>query len=223
MDKDEYYRDILEGLSIYLDSSFIQDILTTLSQFDVPDLGAALNKNQVRGKTWLVDQMHAAIGTELGTVYVLGGWHGVLAAMLLHDPRVNIRMAVNIDKDPRCKPIAESLNRTHAQVDAFRAVTADMMTLDYAELLSVDPSSELPDVLINTSCEHVEQFAQWYRQIPPGTLQVLQSNDYYACEEHTNCSADLESFARAAPMRDLLYAGALELKKYTRFMLIGRH
>ena len=44
MDKDEYYRDLLKGLSAYFESPFIADVLTTLCEFDAPDLGAALNK-----------------------------------------------------------------------------------------------------------------------------------------------------------------------------------
>jgi hypothetical protein len=76
-------------------------------------------------------------------------------------------------------------------------------------------------VLINTSCEHLDRFQEWYAKIPPGTLQVLQSNNYYACEEHTNCVPDLETFQHQAPMRESLLTGSLKLKKYTRFMLIG--
>ena len=222
MDKDEYYRDILEGLSVWFTSSVIEDILITVSEFDAPDLSNALNKNQITAKKWLADQLHRAIGTDLGIVYVLGGWYGVLAAILLHDHRLNISAVVSVDKDPRCRSVAESVNRTHLADHKFRAITADMSALNYDELLSRKPANRPPDVLINTSCEHIGDFAQWYDRIPAHTLQVLQSNNYYACSEHTNCVADLESFRRQTPMRDVLFAGSLQLKKYTRFMLIGR-
>ena len=223
MDKDEYYRDILEGLSVYFASPFIGDILNTLSEFDAPDLGAALNKNQITAKKWLAEQLHAVVGGDLGIVYVMGGWHGVLGAILLHDNRLNIEAVVSIDKDPRCRPIAESLNRTHVENDRFRTITADISTLSYEELFGRQPPNHPPDVLINTSCEHIRDFTQWYERIPAQTLQVLQSNNYYACEEHINCVSDLESFRRQAPMHKVLFDGSLRLKKYTRFMLIGHH
>lgn len=221
MDKDEYYRDILHGLAIYYADPFIDDILTTVSRFSAPDLGAALNRNQISGKKWLVNELHRAVGGRLGKIYILGGWYGVLASMLLHDQRFDITEIVCIDRDAHCKPIADSLNRTHLGRGKFRAVTADLHHLDYQHLLGNDDSNTNPDVLVNTSCEHLDRFDEWYAKIPPGTLQVLQSNDYYICDEHTNCVPDLETFRQQAPMHRLLHAGSLRLKKYTRYMLIG--
>ncbi len=220
MDKDEYYRDILEGLSVYFSSAFVDDVLHALSRCDAPDLGAALNRNQITGKKWLVDELYRATGGRTGHIYVLGGWYGVLAAMLLHDTRFDIGAVTSIDSNAQCKLVAERLNRTHAKSDRFRAMTADMLQLNYDQLLA-GTNADPGDVLVNTSCEHVERFPQWYARIPPDTLQILQSNDYYACEEHSNCVPDLESFQRQAPMRKPLFAGSLKLKKYTRFMLLG--
>ena len=40
-------------------------------------------------------------------------------------------------------------------------------------------------------------------------------------EEHYNCVADIEAFERQAPLATVLFRGAMPLKKYTRFMLIG--
>ncbi len=221
MDKDEYYGDILDGLATYYANPFIADILTTVSRFTVPDLGAALNKNQITGKLWLTNELHRAAGGRLGNLYILGGWYGVLAAMLLYDNRFDIAGVVCIDRDEHCKPIAESLNRTHISRGKFRAIIADLHQLDYEDMLVGSNSKTRPDLLINTSCEHLDRFEEWYAKIPSGTLQVLQSNDYYACEEHTNCVPDLQSFQHQAPMRETLLAGSLRLKKYTRFMLIG--
>lgn len=206
---------------MYFTSPFINDILTTVRGFPAPDLGAALNKNQISGKLWLTNELHRVAGERLGGVYILGGWYGVLAAILLHDNRFDITGVVCIDRDEHCKPIAESLNRTHGARGKFRATTADLHHLNYQEMLGNNDSETRPDVLINTSCEHLDRFQEWYATIPSGTLQVLQSNDYYACEEHTNCVPDLETFQQQAPMRELLHAGSLRLKKYTRYMLIG--
>ena len=62
----------------------------------------------------------------------------------------------------------------------------------------------------------------WYDGVPPGTLQVHQSNDYFDCPEHVNCVADLEAFKADLPMGEVLYQGSMARKRYTRFMLIGR-
>ncbi len=214
-----YHQEILKNLEGRFAKAFIDDVSATLATFDAPGLRPAFNNNQVTGKLWLIDALHRVAGRQLGTIYVLGGWYGVLAAMLLSDDRLSIELVVSVDRDATCKPVAEYLNRRHLVERAFQAITADMYELDYQALIS--SSEPRPGLCINTSCEHLDHFGAWYARVPVGTLQVLQSNDYYACEEHVNCVSDLEAFKRQAPMRSTLFAGALRLKKYTRFMLIG--
>ncbi len=217
--RDEYYGDMLEGLAAWFASPLIADLRTTVSRHPEPDLGTALNRNQVTSKLWLADSLHAGAGPGFGTVTVLGGWFGVLGAILLSDRRLAIERVVSVDIDPRCAAVAESLNATHVRAGRFSARTADMRTMDYA---SHAASSSAPDVLVNTSCEHVEGFPAWYARIPAGRLLVLQSNDYYAIADHVNCVADLDAFRAQAPMREELFAGMQPHKKYRRFMLIGR-
>ena len=219
-ERDEFYRDILEGLAIYTGSALQQDVLATLSRHDVPALGPALNKNQMASKMWLADALFDTVGPELGEVLVLGGWFGVLAAVLLHDPRFTIGRVVSLDIDPRCADVALSLNATHVRTGQFAARTADMLDYDYG--CATTAATRPVSVVINTSCEHLADFGRWYERIPAGQLLVLQSNDYYACREHINSVPDLETFRAQAPMRELLFAGERKLRRYVRFMLIGR-
>ncbi len=222
-DKDDFYHDILDGLSVYLDSPFIVDILHAIREHPTLRLGQSLNLGQVTCKKWVLDTLAEVGKTQFGSIYVLGGWYGVLAAMFLHDHRFSIDRVVSVDIDPQCKPIAEALNRTRVESGRFQSVTADVYELDYARMLRQRQVDELrPDLLINTSCEHLGEFDRWIEQIPPGTLIVMQSNDYFSCDEHTNCVIDLEAFNRQAPLSELMYEGKIKLKKYTRFMLIGR-
>ena len=214
MDKDEFYRDILEGMALYTRSAFQRDVLTTLTRHDHPALSQALNKNQIASKMWLADALAESVGRELGNVLVLGGWLGVLSAVLLHDSRFAIVRIVSLDIDPRCADIALTLNAMHARVGKFSTRTADMLEHDY--------ESAPADLVINTSCEHVQALELWYQRIPAGQLLALQSNDYFACGEHVNCVADLASFRAQVPMREVLFAGERKFRRYVRFMLIGR-
>jgi hypothetical protein len=211
---DEFYRDILAGLAVHADSAFIRDVLAALTIHPVTGIAVALNKNQMASKRWLADTLLAAAGPRYGTVVILGGWIGALAAVLLHDKRFDIERIVSIDIDPHCAPVALSLNATHVRAGRFEARTADMRELDYV--------AESADLLVNTSCEHVAGFDRWYARVPGGQRLVLQSNDYVACAEHVNCVPDLAAFEAQAPMRERLFSGERAMRRYVRFMLIGR-
>jgi len=218
-EKDEFYLDILDGLARYLDNPFIADMAKAVSRYRGPYIANSLNKNQMASKKWLIDALYSAIGGNFGTGYILGGWNGVLAAMLLQDPRFEVERLLSIDIDPGCQEVAETMNRSHLASGRFVAVTADMYTMDYSGDTLGFPGA---DILFNTSCEHLDDFSKWYETTPKDLLMVLQSNDMFDEQEHVNCVADLDAFKAQAPMTDLLYAGALPLKRYSRFMLIGR-
>jgi hypothetical protein len=212
---DEFYRDILEGLAVYADSAFQRDILGALTRHQEPGIAVALNKNQMASKRWLVDTLHATLPVPLDRVLILGGWFGTLAALLLHDPRFAIGRIESVDVDPRCAPVALSMNATHVDAGRFTARTADMRDLDYA-------GESAADLIVNTSCEHLVDFDAWYARVPAGQWLVLQSNDYFACREHVNCVADLAAFGAQAPLAQTVFAGERRMRRYTRFMLIGR-
>ena len=151
---------------------------------------------------------------------VLGGWFGVLAAVLLHDPRFAIGKVESVDIDPHCASIAHVAERDACARGRFAARTADMLEIDYRR--PVGGRHGAPTSVVNTSCEHLDEFGRWYDRIPAGQLLVLQSNDYFACREHVNCVPDLAAFRAQAPMREVLFAGERKFRRYVRFMLIGR-
>jgi hypothetical protein len=215
---DEFYRDLLEGLSICTGSALQRDVLDALSAHQAPALGEAFNKNQVASKLWLLQALHDSVGPALGRVVILGGWLGVLAALLLHDRRFAVGHVVSVDIDPSCAPVARAVNATHR--DRFEAITRDMHAIDYAR--DFPPTGAAGDVIVNTSCEHLPDFDGWYASLPRGRLVVLQSNDYFACDEHVSCVHDLDEFRVRAPLADVLFAGERRMRRYTRFMLIGR-
>ena len=56
-----------------------------ITRYQAPEVGVALNKNQMASKRWLADALFEAGGSQLGRVLILGGWVGALGAVLLHD------------------------------------------------------------------------------------------------------------------------------------------
>lgn len=222
MERDEVFHTVLDGLARYTGEPFVADVAETVKRFADPYLAHALNKNQMASKRWLADSLADALAKSgtgpIGTVWVLGGWYGVMGALLLADRRLEIGRVLSVDLDPDCVEIAEFLNRRHTAEGRFVAVTADMHGLDYG----APETGVAPDLIVNTSCEHLDPFADWYEGLPFHALLALQSNDMFDEPVHTNCVATLDEFRAQAPMAEELYGGTLELKRYTRFMLIGR-
>jgi len=212
-DPDLYYQVILDGLGRHHDLPWVADIVAAINEHRPADLPHALSKKQLASKQWLVDALAETAGGAVGTVYVLGGWYGTLASLLLDSGRVDVERAVSIDIEPSCAAVARTLNRRHGA--RFEAEIADMRGRDFSGL-------GRRDVVVNTSCEHLDDFAGWFGSLPAGPLIALQSNDLFDEPVHVNCVADLAAFKAQAPLGELLYEGALPLKRYTRFMLIGR-
>ena len=213
------FKDILDGLAVLYENPFIRDIRNTILAYPDSALGIALNKKQTACKKWLVEELYAARGSDLGSVHIHAGWYGLLGAMLLADTRLKIDRLTVIDADPSCEDVAQSLNATHVKTGRFAFHCADIYDIDYHR-----PPDDLgsPDVLINTACEHLARFDEWLSRLPDGQLVALQSNDYVAIPEHVNSVDTLDAFAGQAGLGEVLFAGELVLEKYTRFMLIGR-
>ena len=188
------------------------------------------SRGQLQSKLWLIETLEAKC-TNLGTVFLCAGWYATLATMLF-ESKIKVDKIRSFDIDDKCVDIAETFNKPWF-VDQwrFKSITQDIMDINYNEHVwqywsnannrMSYPITDSPDTIINTSCEHIENFAEWYAKIPTGKLVVLQNNNFFEVDEHVNCVNDLDDFASQAPLTEILYDNELKLSKYTRFMRIG--
>jgi len=203
---------------------------------------------QLESKFWIVEELEAlnallpsstAANVNLGTVFICGGWFGSLANMIFTS-NVQVDKIRSFDIDPSCLEIAEAMNRDYV-IDnwKFKAVTEDMYNINYTGHTYNTPRCtspfaydstlvechDVPNTIINTSSEHIEDFDAWYNSIPDGKLVILQNNNYFDIEDHISCVKDIEEFREQCPINNLLYGGTIELNEmeggYNRFMLIG--
>lgn len=213
---DAHY-DILRGVAALTQNRIVADLAPLVLEGGMPaDLWVAFNHKQIGSKRWLIDALADVLPAPTGPVWVLGAWYGVLGAMLLDDPRLTIPAVISLDRDPNCAAVAERLNRRHVASGRFKAVTADMMTLDFA---TAEPA---PGLVINTSCEHLANVPGWLATLPEGLPVLLQSNDYVREPDHRSCVPSLDAFIAQTKLSEVVFSGALPTKNYTRFMLIGR-
>ena len=204
--------DLTRGIAAYTGNPLVSALSRVIAKHPDADLGVAFNHKQIACKLWAREKLVECLGGRFQRIWVLGGWYGVLSAMLFDDARFDIDLIESIDIDPDVAAVARTL--VGATNGRFRAVTQDMHALDYAKAN--------PDLVINTSCEHIADLRRWLELLAPQTAVLLQSNDYFSEPTHINCMASLKAFADAAGLREVLHAGELPQKKYTRFMLIGR-
>lgn len=209
------------------DSEFFDNFGQVLDKFPHIDMRDLFSKGQMESKRWLVNELEN-INQSLGTVFLCAGWYGSLAAFLF-ESNLEIEKIRSFDIDNSCAIIAETFNRTKT-IDGwrFKASTLDILTMEYPTTHTTYRSNgtslelhEMPDTIINTSCEHIRDFETWYGNLPNDVLLVMQSNNYYAIDDHVNCSSSLIDFSSSIPMNRVLYKGELKLDKYTRYMKIG--
>lgn len=212
----EAFHDLLRGMAALSGNRIVADIARLYGKGAPPDLSIACNHKQIASKQWLVEALVESYPKPEGPVWVLGAWYGVLGALLLDDDRLAIPEIVSLDIDPTCASIAEVLNHRHVAAGRFRAITGDMMAVNFAA------QSPAPGLVINTSCEHLDDVPGWITTLPKGLPLVLQSNDYFREPDHRSCVPSLDAFREQAGLSEIWFAGARPTKNYTRFMLIGR-
>lgn len=219
---------LLNGIEfLYPENITVAQMKRTLNKYPESEnaLVDAFSLGQIKSKLWLIENLPE----NLGTVFICAGWYGTLASLMFERVRGKFDKIRSFDIDPTCAPIADNMNRPWVMDGwQFKASTFDIVDMDYPTTHTTyraDGSSltltEMPNTIINTSCEHIADFEKWFANIPNGTIVALQSNDYKSLPEHINCVDSIDTFDEATPMQSTHYIGELELPKYTRFMKIG--
>jgi hypothetical protein len=151
---------------------------------------------------------------------------------MIFESNIKVDKIRSFDIDSATVDIAETFNKPwFTDQWRFKALVENIHNINYsshtwsywsnANNRMSYPITDVPNTIINTSCEHIENFKSWYDKIPAGRLLVLQTNNYFEIKDHINCSTTLEEFTTNSPMTEVLYQGELQLPKYTRFMQIG--
>jgi hypothetical protein len=214
-------------LARYTNTHFV-DAFKSLYANEIDYEADCFSRGQLKSKLWLVEEL-SKLNVSLGTAYLCAGWYSTLATMLF-ESNIQLDKIRSFDIDDSCVIIAETMNKKWLLDEwKFKATTKDIHDIDFNMHSYVTKNSsgeeievvESPDTIINTSCEHIQNFNEWYNKIPKNKLIILQSNNYFEIEDHVNCSRSLEEFSETTPMSKVLFEGRLDLEKYSRYMKIG--
>lgn len=191
----------------------------------MPDLNDFLSRGQVKSKLWLISELAKIVDGPLGNVVFYGGWYNFTAYFLFSQFDVDKIYSLDVDRDvidPSKRLYPDEVNE-----ERFLPKAVNVNKIDYREDGVWVPADDGTDwlltnkvnMVVNTSCEHMDN--TWYDNLPDGTFVVLQTNDYFENEQHSNCCKDLEDVKSKYPMQNIFYAGELDTQLYNRFMLIG--
>jgi hypothetical protein len=173
----------------------------------------AFSSGQIGSKLWLCEELERT-GWFSSMAHIYGGWHGVLAFLLLSRGKFQVHKIRSLDIDPSCQDIADMLNENWVIKDwTFKAFTQDCNKFE----------GQYADLIINTSTEHFDSM-EWFNRIPKGTRVVLQGNDM-PHEEHVNNTTSLKEFVDLFPLSNYMYTGEKVFQYpdwgFKRFMCIG--
>ena len=99
--------DLTRGIAVYSGSTLVGNLARVIAKHPHADIANAFNHKQVACKMWARDRLFASYGGSFDRIWILGGWYGVLAAMLFDDARFEIGAVDSIDIDPDVGAVAK--------------------------------------------------------------------------------------------------------------------
>ena len=180
----------------------------------------AFSAAQMQSKLWMVQRLEDALLEERPIedgyrIWILAGWYGVANMLLRVRNKIPVLEIRSFDSDPSCESIADAINNLWVwRAWEFKAHTADINSIPY---------SPKPDVVINSSVEHMASNT-WWTNIPNGTIVCLQASDMED-EDHVNKFKNDRELLAAYPVSELIYTGLKRFefddKSFYRSMIIG--
>jgi hypothetical protein len=180
----------------------------------------AFSSGQIGSKIWLCNALETIFGPYEQNIWILGGWYGLSAFLLLSRGIIPVNSIRSFDKDPACETVADSLcNYWVWQNWKFKAFTADCNELDYTN----NCYGTVPSLVINTSCEHFDSL-KWYENIPYGTKVALQSNNMMH-DDHCCNFESIDQMQEYYKFSKVLFTGTKDFEypdwSFQRFMILG--
>ena len=162
-------------------------------------------ESQIESKKWLLEHV-----THMDrSIVIFGGWYGVLAQFIAHKfPDAQI---ITTDVDHSCKKVFDAIDNFYHEI-RFRQ----------HDMKNGMPLNVHPDLVINTSSEHVTQevYDAWWDFIPNGTKYIVQGNNLVH-PEHVRLADNLEEFLQINRFNEPEYAGMLKCGHFYRYMAVG--
>ena len=166
--------------------------------------------NHIASKQFLVKNI-LKVKNSFENVAVLGSWNGILLYELLKDHVAHWHFY-------------DLSARAHHERDRYfelNEMPVNYIGLegDVTELFELDSLAREYDLIINPSCEHMDDI-----RAVKGPLYALTSNNYTEVPEHINTVEHEEDLAVKNNINDIRFKGKIQIEKpipYERYCVIG--
>ena len=199
----------------------------------------AFSRGQIQSKIWLIEELENSRLKLQDPVYkhvaVMAGWFGQIKS--IYDKKLTYRKMRILESDKQACQVSDYVfNLSELENYKVKSVNIDInnltlhkngyeLDLENFTTGKVLKEKFLPDLIINTSAEHMTD--EWFHQIrfkemESNPIVAIQSNNLFDIPEHINCVHGIDHMKKKFPMKEILFEGELQLKGYKRFMIIGR-
>lgn len=210
--KEDVYKKALDCiLDIYNRSKSDPD---SVDFFRIYDIINSVNDNQFTNKEWLVHNLKPLLKPNL-RILIAGSWYGLLARMINQLKIKGLTLDL-VDMDRDCLYYSKIFN-PEDQFPNTKSIKRNAVDFFIEK-------SKRYDLLINTSCEHMEKndVQLMIGLKKPECIFVGQSNNYDKIDSHINTSTSLSEFQSYLKLKEVFFADTLSLKEYDRYMVIGK-
>lgn len=177
----------------------------------------AFMSGQMLSKNWLCDHLYDRYIGESPVIWIFGGWYATTNFILRTKNKIKPSSVISFDADEKATLGAKIFNESYIWKGEFNALTVDVDNIRYDGTFG-----KSPDIIINTSCEHMGM--EWFHNIPEGTYVVLQSNNMNH-DDHESDMTSLDEMEERYPLGNLDYRDELsfsyETWGFTRYMVMG--
>ena len=184
----------------------------------------AFSSGQISSKIWACEQIEKVFkgNPKPITIWIYGGWQGVMGFLLLSRGLVSIAAVRSFDICVQSTKAADKINENWLWKNwTFKALTIDCNKINFESREKLH--SEKPDLVINTAVEHFTQ-RDWWNNIPLGTTVLLQSTNM-PHREHFTIHSSEKKLQDDFLLTEVEYSGSLTLKypdkNLDRFMVLG--
>lgn len=183
----------------------------------------AFSHGQMSSKLWLCEHLEKYVNEQIQSpisISIFGSWIALLPFLILSRGKVKVRQFDLHDQDPEAHKNARRI------LDYWKFDPEIRINFHTNDCNKVNIRSENTDLVINTSCEHIDGLS-WWKQLPQKTYFCLQTTDMVH-PTHISSPESLNSWIQSLSLSSdqIFYSGEKKVSypafSFHRWMLIGK-